>query len=188
MAVQEQNRPWVPGNPPAREVAEGEALRKQAENKQKEIYKTSLFIWNTLVENKGPIGMKQDELGWDRRVKELATHDGFQSFMSAETIADKIVALRDTGMRGGQDMSDEQLAQYILAHSPMSLTNDPVVSEETRLLEEENNKPSLGRQLMRGVHDATGGSVGRYWGDDGMEKFQEDYPAPEGFWEKYGIK
>ena len=182
MAVQEQNRPWVPGNPPAQEVAEGEALRKQAENKQKEIYKTSLFIWNTLVENKGPLALKQDELGWDRRVKELATHDGFQSFMSAETIADKIVALRDTGMRGGQDMSDEQLAQYILAHSPMSLTNDPVVSKETRLLEEENNKPSLRSRIQ----NFTG--IGKYSGDNWQDKFKEDYPAPEGFWEKYGIK
>ena len=159
MAVQEQNRPWVPGNPPAQEVAEGEALRKQAENKQKEIYKTSLFIWNTLVENKGPLALKQDELGWNRRVKELATHDGFQNFIKAETIADKIVALRDTGMRGGQDMSDEQLAQYILAHSPMSLTNDPVVSKETRLLEEEEGR-SFGDYAKQAGTTLAGGLVG----------------------------
>ena len=51
------------------------------------------------------------------------------------------MALRDTGMRGGYNMTDEQLAQYILKHSPTSLTEDPAVSTETRLLEEEMNKP-----------------------------------------------
>tara|TARA_R110002110_G_scaffold95761_2_gene247372 strand:+ start:51 stop:551 length:501 start_codon:yes stop_codon:yes gene_type:complete len=163
---------WVPGNPPGQKIMEGETSRQQAEKKQQDIIKTSIFIWNTLVENKGPNGLKQDELGWNRRIKELANHDGFQSFINAKTIEDKITALRDTGMRGGQDMQDEQLAQYILTHSPMSLTDDPVVSTETRLLEEEMNKP-------KSVLDS---------GDNGMEKFKEDYPAPEGFWEKYGIK
>ena len=132
---------WVPGNPPGQKIMEGEVSRQRAEKKQQDIMKSSIFIWNTLVENKGPLGLKQDELGWDRRLKELANHDGFQNFMNSKTIEAKMSALRDTGMRGGQDMTDEQLAQYILTHSPMSLTDDPAVSTETRLLEEEMNKP-----------------------------------------------
>tara|TARA_R100001594_G_C4045813_1_gene264094 strand:+ start:709 stop:1299 length:591 start_codon:yes stop_codon:yes gene_type:complete len=193
------NRPWVPGGPETSMMPESTGSKIEFEKQQEKamrLMKEGIFIWNSLVEDKGPLQQKQDELGWNRRVKELANNAGFQNFMNATTIADKMIALRDTGMRGGYNMTDEQLAQYILKHSPTSLTEDPAVSRETRLLEEEMDKPksvldsieNKGRQLMRGVHDATGGVVGKYWGDDGMEKFKEDYPAPKGFWEKYGIK
>jgi hypothetical protein len=136
------DRPWVPGGPESSMMPqEGRVQMAQEQEKATRLAKEAIFIWNNLVEDKGPLQQKQDELGWERRIEELLSNDGFQNFLNANTIADKMMALRDTGMRGGYNMTDEQLAQYILKHSPTSLTEDPAVSTETRLLEEEMNKP-----------------------------------------------
>ena len=136
------DRPWVPGGPESSMMPqEGRVQMAQEQEKATRLAKEAIFIWNNLVEDKGPLQQKQDELGWERRIEELLSNDGFQNFLNANTITDKMMALRDTGMRGGYNMTDEQLAQYILKHSPTSLTEDPAVSTETRLLEEEMNKP-----------------------------------------------
>jgi len=96
------------------------------------IAKDHMNVWNKLIENKSPIGMKKDELQWEPRVQDLMSNEGFQTFVKANTIQEKMVALRDAGIYQGMDMSDEELARYLMTHAASGLTEDPNVHREAK--------------------------------------------------------
>ena len=87
--------------------------------------KDHLYVWNRLVENKGPIGIQKDQQDPNPRLQQLMGHEGFMSFLKAKTLENKMIALRDTGMSGNMVMKDEELAQFLMTHVPSGLTEDP---------------------------------------------------------------
>lgn len=108
------------------------------------IAKDHMNVWNKLVENKGPLGMKKDQLQWEPRVQDLMSNEGFQTFMKAPTIQEKMVALRDAGIYQGMDMSDEELARYLMTHAASGLTEDPNVHKEAKQQVENNREYPFG--------------------------------------------
>ena len=65
-------------------------------------------------------------------MKQLFDDDGFKNFLSGKTIQDKMVALRDVGIFQGMDMSDEELARFLMTHAPSGLTEDPNVHKQAK--------------------------------------------------------
>ena len=108
-----------------------EQIDEATKNAQR-IAKDHMYVWNRLVENKGPIGMKKDEQQWEPRVQDLMSNEGFQTFVKAPTIQAKMVALRDAGIYQGMDMSDEELARFLMTHAASGLTEDPNVHREAK--------------------------------------------------------
>ena len=108
-----------------------EQVNEATKNAQR-IAKDHMYVWNRLIENKGPIGMKKDEQQPQERLKQLFDDDGFKNFLSGKTIQDKMVALRDVGIFQGMDMSDEELARFLMTHAPSGLTEDPNVHKEAK--------------------------------------------------------
>lgn len=98
--------------------------------KNERIVKDHIHVWNRLIDNKGPIGMKKDELQWEGRAAQLMDDEAFRSFIDADTVQEKIVVLRDTGLGSNKQMSDEELGQFLMTHAPSGLTEDPNVSEQ----------------------------------------------------------
>ena len=135
-----------------------EQVDEATKNAQR-IAKDHMYVWNRLVENKGPIGMKKDEQQWEPRVQDLMSNEGFQTFVKAPTIQAKMVALRDAGIYQGMNMNDEELARFLMTHAASGLTEDPNVHKEA--------KRSIGMP---------------------REEFKERYNPPEEFMDKYFAK
>ena len=108
-----------------------EQIDEATKNAQR-IAKDHMYVWNRLVENKGPIGIKKDEQQWEPRVQDLMSNEGFQTFVKAPTIQAKMVALRDAGIYQGMDMSDEELARFLMTHASSGLTEDPNVHKQAK--------------------------------------------------------
>ena len=123
-----------------------EEVSEATRNAQR-IAKDHMYVWNRLVENKGPLGMKKDEQQWEPRVADLFQNEGFQTFMKSPTIQAKIVALRDAGIHQGVDMSDEELARFLMTHAASGLTEDPNVHREAKQnVESQYEKPIWKRE------------------------------------------
>jgi hypothetical protein len=129
----------------------------EATKNAQRIAKDHMYVWNRLVENKGPIGMKKDEQQWEPRVQDLMSNEGFQTFMKAPTIQAKMVALRDVGIYQGMDMSDEELARFLMTHASSGLTEDPNVHKEAKQKEEGRTLGSYAKQTALTLG---GGAVG----------------------------
>ena len=50
------------------------------------IAKDHMHVWNRLVENKSPIGLKKDEQQWEARMQQLMDNGAFNTFLSSKTI------------------------------------------------------------------------------------------------------
>lgn len=94
--------------------------------------KDHINAWNRLVENKSPLGIQQDDLNWQPRFEQLMGDDSFRNFLKTDNMKDKITILRDSGLGPNKDMSDQELAQFLMTHVPSGLTEDPNVSEEAK--------------------------------------------------------
>ena len=116
-----------------------EQIDEATKNAQR-IAKDHMYVWNRLVENKGPIGIKKDEQQWEPRVQDLMSNEGFQTFVKAPTIQAKMVALRDAGIYQGMNMNDEELARFLMTHASSGLTEDPNVHKEAKQKEKGPNK------------------------------------------------
>ena len=57
-----------------------EQVNEATKNAQR-IAKDHMYVWNRLIENKGPIGMKKDEQQPQERLKQLFDDDGFKNFL-----------------------------------------------------------------------------------------------------------
>tara|TARA_Y100000310_G_C20576326_1_gene760586 strand:- start:23 stop:493 length:471 start_codon:yes stop_codon:yes gene_type:complete len=134
------------------------------------IAKDHMYVWNRLVENKGPLGMKKDEQQWQPRVADLFQNEGFQTFMKSPTIQAKMVALRDAGIHQGVDMSDEELARFLMTHAASGLTEDPNVHKEAKRMVKEEEYPIgiIGErakanydEIMAGDHERNKARLGR---------------------------
>ena len=129
-----------------------EQIDEATKNAQR-IAKDHMYVWNRLIENKGPIGMKKDEQQPQERLKQLFDDDGFKNFLSGKTIQDKMVALRDVGIYQGMDMSDEELARFLMTHAASGLTEDPNVHKEAKQninpTEGYGNIPYISKALKR---------------------------------------
>ena len=118
-----------------------------------------LYVWNRLVENKGPIGIKKDQQDADPRLRELVGNEGFMNFLNSKSIEDKMMALRDAGINGSAGMADEDLAQFLMTHIPIGLTEDKKVGNEAqRIVEKEESSRTLGA-LAGGAGGAIGGAI-----------------------------
>lgn len=94
--------------------------------------KDHINAWNRLVENKSPLGIQQDDLNWQPRFEQLMGDDSFRNFLKTDNMKDKITILRDSGLGPNKEMSDQDLAQFLMTHVPSGLTEDPNVSEEAK--------------------------------------------------------
>ena len=54
------------------------------------IAKDHMYVWNRLVENKGPIGMKKDEQQPQERLKQLFEDDGCWFLRVTKKLRDKL--------------------------------------------------------------------------------------------------
>ena len=54
-----------------------------------------------------------------------------------KTIQEKMIALREAGINQGNNMSDEELARFLITHVSSGLTEDPNVSQEAKQIEKE---------------------------------------------------
>ena len=109
----------------------------EATKRAQGIAKDHMHVWNRLVENKSPIGLKKDEQQWEARMQQLMDNGAFNTFLSSKTIQEKMVALRDAGINQGNNMSDEELARFLITHVSSGLTEDPNVSQEAKQIEKE---------------------------------------------------
>ena len=89
-----------------------------------------ITVWNRLIDNKGPLALKMDEIQWEGRAGQLMEDESFRSLLKANTIKDKITILRDAGLGSNKQMTDEELGQFLMTHAPSGLTEDPSVSEQ----------------------------------------------------------
>ena len=137
----------------------GIAPKTEEQRKQEMMAKDHINVWNRLIENKGPLGIKQDDMMWAPRFNQLMDDQAFRSFMNADNVKDKIVVLRDAGLGPNKDMSDQDLAQFLMTNVPSGLTGDVNVSEEAKM--------SIGMS---------------------REEFKERYNPPEEFMDKYFAK
>lgn len=128
---------------------------KSPAQRQNEIMvKDHINVWNRLVENKSPIGVQQDDLNWKPRFEQLMGDDSFRNFLKSDTVKDKITILRDSGLGPNKEMSDQDLAQFLMTHAPTGLTEDPNMSEQAK--ENVESKGSIGM----GVFGAAVGAAG----------------------------
>ena len=104
----------------------------EAQYTAKKMAKDHLYVWNRLIENKGPIGIQKDQQNPNPRLRELLGHEGFMNFMESKSMEGKMTALRDAGITGSASMKDEELAQFLMTHIPVGLTEDPKVHEEAK--------------------------------------------------------
>ena len=111
----------------------------EATKRAQGIAKDHMHVWNRLVENKSPIGLKKDEQQWKARMQQLMDNGSFSTFLSAKSIQDKMVALRDAGINQGMNMSDEELARFLMTHVSSGLTEDPNVGNEAQRNIKENH-------------------------------------------------
>ena len=114
--------------------------------------KDHINAWNRLVENKSPLGIQQDDLNWQPRFEQLMGDDSFRNFLKTDNMKDKITILRDSGLGPNKDMSDQDLAQFLMTHVPSGLTEDPNVSEEA--------KENVNTQVQGAIGGAIGGGLG----------------------------
>ncbi len=108
----------------------------EAQRTAKKMAVDHLYVWNRLVENKGPIGIKKDQQDADPRLRELVGNEGFMNFLNSKSMEDKMMALRDAGINGSAGMADEDLAQFLMTHIPIGLTEDKKVGNEAQRIVE----------------------------------------------------
>lgn len=129
----------------------------EATKRAQGIAKDHMHVWNRLVENKSPIGLKKDEQQWKARMGQLMDNGSFSTFLSAKSIQDKMVALRDAGINQGMNMSDEELASFLMTHVSSGLTEDPNVGNEAQRNVKEYSKQS---KVVGALAGGTGGAIG----------------------------
>jgi len=136
------------------------------------IIKDAILVWDRLIDDKGPMGIQKDQMQWAGRANQLMEDDGFRNFINADTIEEKVIALRDAGLGPNKQMTDEELGQFLMTHAPSGLTEDPNVSEEA-IETTEKEYPALifGErakanydEIMEGDHDRNKARLGgRGW-------------------------
>ena len=120
---------------------------KTPAQRQNEIMvKDHINVWNRLVENKSPLGIQQDDLNWKPRFEQLMGDDSFRNFLKSDNVKDKITILRDSGLGPNKDMSDQEIAQFLMTHAPTGLTEDPNMSEEAKEMSEGRTFGSYAKQ------------------------------------------
>ena len=166
----------------------------EATKTARNIGKDHMYVWNRLVENKGPLGLQKDELQWQNRLAQLTESDAFQNFFNAKTIQEKMAVLRDTGIGNEMDMKDEDLAKYLMAHTASGLTEDPNVGVQAKeqVENDKESKRSLGmsKEEFKERYNPPEEFMAKYFKNNrsiGMSRgeFKERYNPPEEFMNKY---
>ena len=129
----------------------------QIENER--LVKDHITVWNRLIENKGPLALKKDEIKWEGRADQLMNDESFRSFISAKTVKDKITVLRDAGLGTNKEMTDQELGQFLMTHAPSGLTEDQNVSEEAI---EANESTKMRDMAIQAAATLAGGLAGGY--------------------------
>lgn len=139
---------------------------KTPAQRQNEIMvKDHINVWNRLVENKSPLGIQQDDLNWKPRFEQLMGDDSFRNFLKSDTVKDKITILRDSGLGPNKDMSDQEIAQFLMTHAPTGLTEDPNMSEKAKEMSEGRTFGSYAKQTGGALAGAfLGGPIGAAFG------------------------
>ena len=135
---------------------------KTPAQRQNEIMvKDHINVWNRLVENKGPLGIQQDDLNWKPRFEQLMGDDSFRNFLKSDSVKDKITILRDSGLGPNKEMSDQEIAQFLMTHAPTGLTEDPNMSEEAKEMSEGRTFGSYAKQTGAALAGGVlGGPIG----------------------------
>ena len=120
----------------------------EAQKTAKKMAVDHLYVWNRLIENKGPMGIQQDQQNSDPRLQQLLGDKGFMNFLNAKSMDDKMVALRDAGINNNMCMTDADLSQFLMTHVPIGLTEDKNVGNEAQRIVS-NEKPSKFEEGMR---------------------------------------
>ena len=120
----------------------------EAQKTAKKMAVDHLYVWNRLIENKGPMGIQQDQQNSDPRLQQLLGDKGFMNFLNAKSMDDKMVALRDAGINNNMGMTDADLSQFLMTHVPIGVTEDKNVGNEAQRIVS-NEKPSKFEEGMR---------------------------------------